>query len=87
MAKYKANIKFEGTEEKKVFQAGEEFEMNVKRAEEVQKNIDERYEGKYGAVLERIDNKETDNVDEDEKETDNVDEGEKETKKDDEEAK
>ena len=77
MAKYKANIKFEGIEEKKVFQAGEEFEMNVKRAEEVQKNIDERYKGKYGTVLERIDNKETDNVDEDEKET----------KKDDEEAK
>ena len=77
MAKYKANIKFEGIEEKKVFQAGEEFEMNVKRAEELQKNIDEKYKGKYGTVLERIDNKETDNVDEDEKET----------KKDDEEAK
>lgn len=77
MAKYKAKIKFEGLEEKKTFKAGEEFEMTVKRAEELQKNIDERYEGKYGTVLERIDNKETDNVDEDEKET----------KKDDEEAK
>ena len=77
MAKYKANIKFEGIEEKKVFQAGEEFEMTVKRAEELQKNIDERYKGKYGTVLERIDNKETDNIDEDAKET----------KKDDEEAK
>ena len=67
MAKYKANIKFEGIEEKKVFQAGEEFEMTVKRAEEVQKNIDEKYKGKYGVVLERIDNKDDEEVDEDKK--------------------
>ena len=75
MAKYKANIKFEGTKEKKVFQAGEEFEMNVKRAEEVQKNIDEKYKGKYGVVLERIDNEEE------------VDESKKDAKKDDGDAK
>ena len=67
MAKYKANIKFEGIEEKKVFQAGEEFEMTVKRAEEVQKNIDERYKGKYGTDSERIDNKDDEEVDEDKK--------------------
>ena len=67
MAKYKANIKFEGTKEKKVFQAGEEFEMNVKRAEEVQKNIDEKYKGKYGVVLERIDNEDEEEVDESKK--------------------
>ena len=45
MAKYIAKIKFEGIEEKKVFEAGEEFEMTVKRAEELQKNIDDEYKG------------------------------------------
>lgn len=84
MAKYKANIKFEGIEEKKVFQAGEEFEMTVKRAEEVQKNIDEKYKGKYGVVLERIDNKDDEEVDEDKKDKA---ETKKDAKKDDGEAK
>lgn len=84
MAKYKANIKFEDVEEKKVFEAGEEFEMNVKRAEEVQKNIDEKYKGKYGVVLERIDNKDDEEVDEDKKDKT---ETKKDAKKDDEEAK
>ena len=64
MAKYKANIQFQGIEEEKTFKAGEEFEMTVKRADELQKNIDERYDGKYGTVLERIDNKKADNTEE-----------------------
>ena len=84
MAKYIAKIKFEGIEEKKVFEAGEEFEMTVKRAEEVQKNIDERYKGKYGTVLERIDNKDDEEVDEDKKDKT---ETKKDAKKDDGEAK
>lgn len=84
MAKYKANIKFEGLEEKKTFKAGEEFEMTVKRAEELQKNIDERYKGKHGTVLERIDNKDDEAVDEDKKDKT---ETKKDAKKDDGEAK
>lgn len=84
MAKYKANIKFEGLEEKKVFEAGEEFEMTVKRAEELQKNIDEKYKGKFGTVLERLDKKDDEEVDEDKKDKA---ETKKDAKKDDEEAK
>lgn len=58
MAKYKALIKFKGTKEKKVFEKDEEFEMTVKRSEEVQKNIKD----KYGVddVLERLDVPEND---------------------------
>lgn len=84
MAKYKASIKFEGIEEKKVFEAGEEFEMNVKRADELQKNIDKKYDGKYGVVFERIDNKDDEEVDEDKKDET---ETKKDAKKDDGEAK
>lgn len=83
MAKYKANIKFEGIEEKKVFEAGEEFEMTVKRAEELQKNIDDKYKGKFGTVLERIDDDKKDDDKADDKKADDK----KETKKDDGEAK
>ncbi len=72
MAKYIAKIKFEGIEEKKVFEAGEEFEMTVKRAEELQKNIDDEYKGKYGIVLERIDDDKKD----DDKKEDKKDDGE-----------
>ena len=72
MAKYKANIQFQGIEEEKTFKAGEEFEMTVKRADELQKNIDERYDGKYGTVLERIDNKKADNTEEEIEEETNV---------------
>lgn len=58
MAKFKALIKFKGTKEKKVFEKDEEFEMTVKRSEEVQKNIKD----KYGVVdvLERLDVPEND---------------------------
>ena len=66
MAKYKANIKFQGIEEKKIFKAGEEFEMTVKRADEIQKNIDKEYDARYGIVLERIDNKVIEDVVEEE---------------------
>ncbi len=79
MAKYKAKITFRGLEEEKTFEANEEFEMTVKRAEELQKNIDEKYEGKYGQVVERID--------EDKNGDDKKNAEKKEDKKDDEEAK
>lgn len=39
MAKFKADIKFRGIEENKEFEKDEEFEMTVKRAEELEANI------------------------------------------------
>lgn len=43
MAKFKADINFKGIKEKKVFTKNEEFEMTVKRSEEVEKNIKRDY--------------------------------------------
>ncbi|WP_161877867.1 hypothetical protein [Alkalibacterium sp. MB6] len=43
MAKFKTPIKFRGVKEKKVFNKDEEFEMTIKRAEEVQSNIKKNY--------------------------------------------
>ena len=43
MAKFKADKTFKGTKENKLFKAGEPFDMTLKRAEEVQKNIKEKY--------------------------------------------
>lgn len=66
MAKYKALIKFKGTKEKKTFEKGEEFEMTVKRSDEVQKNIKEKYG--IDEVMERLDGPENEADDkEDEK--------------------
>jgi hypothetical protein len=79
MAKYKALVKFEGYVEKKVFEPGEEFEMTVKRSEEIEKNVQDNFGHlKIEKVMERID--------EDKKE-DTKTEGNKKDKKDDEEAK
>ena len=39
MAKFKADIKFRGIKENKEFEKNEEFEMTVKRAEEIEANI------------------------------------------------
>lgn len=39
MAKFKANYKFKGKEENKEFPKDKEFEMTIKRAEEIEKNI------------------------------------------------
>ena len=39
MAKFVANYTFKGKEENKEFPKDEEFEMTIKRAEEVEKNI------------------------------------------------
>lgn len=53
MAKYLVKKKFRDKETKKVYQAGQEIDMTVKRAEEAVENLK-----KYGGVfLERIDNK------------------------------
>ena len=43
MAKFKADINFKGIKEKKEFTKGEEFDMTVKRSEEVEKNIKRDY--------------------------------------------
>lgn len=70
MAKFKALIKFKGTKEKKIFEKDEEFEMTVKRSDEVQKNIKEKYG--IDEVMERLggpdndaDNKDGDKSEED----------------------
>lgn len=39
MAKFVANYTFKGKKEKQEFPKGEEFDMTIKRAEEVEKNI------------------------------------------------
>lgn len=79
MAKYKALVKFEGYEEKKVFEPGEEFEMTVKRSEEIEKNVQDNFGHlKIEKVMERIDGN---------KKEDTKTEGNKKDKKDDEEAK
>lgn len=54
MAKYKALIKFRGKKEDKVFEKDEEFEMTVKRSEEITKNITEKHED-IDEVMERLD--------------------------------
>lgn len=66
MAQYKALIKFKDIEEDKIYEPNDEFEMTVKRADELQKNIDEKYKGKFGDVLERLDKPETNNKDDEE---------------------
>lgn len=70
MAKFKALIKFKGTKEKKVFEKDEEFEMTVKRSDEVQKNIKEKYG--IAEVMERLDgpDNDADNKDGDKNEED-----------------
>ncbi len=51
MAKYKVLKEFRDTHTKEVYKENNEIEMTVKRAEEVEKNLDSSF-------LERIDNKE-----------------------------
>lgn len=50
MAKYKVLKKFRDKETREVYKENTEIEMTVKRAEEVEKNLD-------GSFLERTDNK------------------------------
>ena len=51
MAKFKALIKFKGIKEERIFEANEEIEMTIKRAEEINKAIEKSYNQK---ALERI---------------------------------
>lgn len=44
MAQFKSPMKFKGIKEGKVFKANEPFEMSIKRAEEIQKNVKENYD-------------------------------------------
>lgn len=53
MAKYKVLQKFRDVETKEVYEADDEIEMTVKRADEAVKNL-AKYDGEF---LERIDNK------------------------------
>lgn len=43
MVMFKSNVKFRGIKENKVFEAGEPFEMTVKRADEVLENIKKKH--------------------------------------------
>lgn len=58
MAKYKAAIKFRGIKEKKVFDVNEEFEMTIKRAEEIEATILEKNPD-IKSVMTRLDEPET----------------------------
>ena len=51
MAKYKALIRFKGLKEERIFERNEEIEMTVKRADEINKAIEESYKK---IALERI---------------------------------
>lgn len=53
MAKYKVLKTFRDKHTKEVYEAGQEIEMTVKRANEAMKNL-KKYNGEF---LERIDNK------------------------------
>lgn len=42
MVKYVATRKFKGLKEDRIFEVGEEFEMTIKRSDEVMKRVDEK---------------------------------------------
>lgn len=65
MAKFKADITFEGIKEKKFFKKDEEFEMTVERANEIQKNIKDKYG--IEQVMTRLDDNKADEPKKDEK--------------------
>lgn len=54
MAKFKADIEFKGIKEKKTFKKNEEFEMAVKRAEEIEAIIKKEHKD-IEKVMTRID--------------------------------
>lgn len=69
MAVFKSATTFKGKKENKTFKAGEPFEMTIKRAEEIQKNVKEDYG--IDLQFERLDEPEKRNSDEEkENETD-----------------
>lgn len=58
MAKFKAGIKFRGKKENKVFEKNEEFEMTVKRSEEIEENIKKKHP-EIKSVMTRLDKEDT----------------------------
>lgn len=55
MAKYRALMNFRAIKEKVSYKEGQEFEMPVTRAKELQANVDKNFPN-AGQVMERIDN-------------------------------
>lgn len=60
MAKFKADIKFRGIKENKEFEKNEEFEMTVKRAEEIEANIKKEHKD-IERVMTRLDKEDPEN--------------------------
>lgn len=54
MAKFKANYKFKGKEENKEFAKNDEIDLTIKRAEEIEKNI-QKQKGFEDFKLTRVD--------------------------------
>lgn len=57
MVKYIATRKFKGLKEERIFEVGEEFEMTIKRSDEVLSNIQKEYP-EIDEVMKRVDEKE-----------------------------
>ena len=57
MVKYVATRKFKGLKEDRIFEVGEEFEMTIKRSDEVLSNIQKEYP-EIDEVMRRVDEKE-----------------------------
>ena len=57
MVKYVATRKFKGLKEDRIFEIGEEFEMTIKRSDEVLSNIQKEYP-EIDEVMKRVDEKE-----------------------------
>lgn len=56
MVKWKADITFDGKKEEKRFTVGEEFEMTIERAEEIQDNIKKTHD--IDVVMSRVEDPE-----------------------------
>lgn len=69
MAQFKSPIKFKGIKEGKVFAANKPFEMSIKRAEEIQKNVKENYD--IDLKFERLDAPENSDNETDDKQEEN----------------
>lgn len=57
MVKYVVTRKFKGLKEDRIFEVGEEFEMTIKRSDEVLSNIQKEYP-EIDEVMKRVDEKE-----------------------------
>lgn len=66
MVKYKANHNFKGIKEKKRFEAGEEYDITVSRAEEINEKLERNYNIKN--ALERVNPPKSENQDKSEEE-------------------